>query len=429
MLTAGVSEEKWKKNERWTGDQLKGTALNSIALRLVPKEYDSGKKACYSEKFLVREDGFSFENQGSQLGYYHNTAYDKNKFIDLFGKTIGEDLYKTHSNWTGSCYGMALTSQLFYHSKLDRNLFATVIDQNIENTYGLQAPAGKKNKKLRDLIDYIHLTQYLSWYNENNRGNTYKSTKNNMTNLVQKLLDNKQDYIMLIYGAGGHAVIPLKVKTSGENKYVIDIYDVNESGKIVTAVVDTKQNTFRYGNFNEAGLVDIDEITTLYKNQFAEIIKKFQNPSYQINNASYMKDANVILAENVAASQITNEEGKCIEDLEGISKVDNFDNPNSLMYYVPEGTYHVAASDKKDASITFVNYDTSVSYDNLKEGEISATFKKDDSIQSDMKLDDKTDTVKVSTYDKHENETKKICSGKQVKVMSEDNHASIKVVK
>ena len=109
--------------------------------------------------------------------------------------------------------------------------------------------------------------------------------------------------------------------------------------------------------------------------------------------------------------------------------MDNFDNPNSLMYYVPEGTYHVAASDKKDASITFVNYDTSVSYDNLKEGEISATFKKDDSIQSDMKLDNKTDTVKVSTYDKHENETKKICSGKQIKVMSEDNHASIKVVK
>lgn len=429
VLAAGASEEKWKKNERWTGDQLNGTALNSIALRLVPKEYDSGKKACYSEKFLVREDGFSFENQGSQLGYYHNTTYDKNKFIDLFGKTIGEDLYKTHSNWTGSCYGMALTSQLFYHSKLDRNLFTTVIDKNIENTYGLQAPVGKKNKKLRDLIDYIHLTQYLSWYNANNRGNTYKSTKNNMTNLVQKLLDNKQDYIMLIYGAGGHAVIPLKVKTSGENKYVIDIYDVNESGKIVTAVVDTKQNTFRYGNFNEAGLVDINEISTLYKNQFTEIIKKFQNPSYQINNASYMKDANVILAENVAASQITNEEGKCIEDLEGVSKVDDFDNPNSLMYYVPEGTYHVAASDKKDASITFVNYDTSVFYDNLKDGEISATFKKDDSIQSDMKLDDKTDTVKVSTYDKHENETKKICSGKQIKVKSEDNHASIKVVK
>ena len=71
---------------------------------------------------------------------------------------------------------MALTSQLFYHSKLDRNLFTTVIDKNIENTYGLQAPVGKKNKKLRDLIDYIHLTQYLSWYNANNRGNTYKST-------------------------------------------------------------------------------------------------------------------------------------------------------------------------------------------------------------------------------------------------------------
>ena len=63
VLAAGASEEKWKKNERWTGDQLNGTALNSIALRLVPKEYDSGKKACYSEKFLVREDGFSFENQ------------------------------------------------------------------------------------------------------------------------------------------------------------------------------------------------------------------------------------------------------------------------------------------------------------------------------------------------------------------------------
>lgn len=430
VLTSGISEEKWKKNDNWTGNQLNGKTLNSISLRLVPKEYNSGKKACYSEEYLVRENGFSFKNADTELGYQQNTAYDKNKFIDLFGETIGEEVYKNYNKWKGSCYGMALLSQLFYHNKLDSSVFATVIDQDTENVYGLQAPAGKKNKELRDLIDYMHLTQKLVKYNNYDRGKTYKSTENNMMNLVQTLLKNKQNYIMLIFAVGyGHAVVPLKAKSLGDDKYVIDMYDVNEPGKVVTATVDTKNNTFKYGSYSQAGLVDINEITTLYKSQFDEIIKKYQNPSYQINNASYMKDANIILAKNVAASQITNEEGKCIEDIEGVSKVDDFDNPDKLMYYVPEGTYHVDATENKDASITFVDYDASVSYDNLKEGEISANFKKDDSIQSNMKLNNTTDKVEVSTYDKHENENRKICSGKQIKVISEDNHASIKMIK
>ena len=226
-----------------------------------------------------------------------------------------------------------------------------------------------------------------------------------------------------------HATIPLSIKQIEQNKYEIQLYNVNYPGRVETAMVNTYSKTFEYEDYTSAYLIDVTEAIELFGNRYDEIMKKIQNPSYQINNASYMKDANVILAENVATSQITNEEGKCIEDLEDVSKVDNFDNPSNLMYYVPEGTYHVAASDQKDASITFVNYDTSVSYDNLKDGEISAIFKKDDSIQSDMKLDNKTDTVKVSTYDKHENETKKICSGKQIKVMSEDNHANIKVGK
>lgn len=188
-------------------------------------------------------------------------------------------------------------------------------------------------------------------------------------------------------------------------------------------------NTFTYENYTSAYLIDLNEAIELFGERYDEIMKKIQNPSYQINNASYMEDVNIILEENVASSQITNEEGICIEDVEGVQKVESFENTETLMYYVPEGTYHVNATENPDASITFANYDTSISYDDLKEGDISARFKKDDSIESSMQLDDTTDKVEVSTYDKHKNEKSKICSGKQIKVISEDNHASIKVVK
>ena len=443
VAISGIPEEKWKKNKKWTGSELKGNVLNNLCVRLVPKEYDSGKKACYSAKFEVCEDGYSFANDRDVFDYSETYKIAESKYIDLFGQTMGKQMYASSKGWEGSCYGMSLSSQMLYHKIWDYRVLTSNIDKNSENVYGLLSQKGKKDTKIRDLIEYCQLSWgfYNCGANGEEKyigfGKTANETTNNFENIVKKLQDNTQCYAMIISQKNvpdgetpwTHSVVPLAIHSLGNNQYKMDIYDVNVPGKIVNGTIDLNAKTFKYSVYDTAYLININELNKLYGDRYKLIINKVQNPSYQINNASYMKDANVILAENVAASQITNEEGKSIEDLEGVSKVDNFDNPNSLMYYVPEGTYHVAVSDKKDASITFVNYDTSVSYDNLKEGEISATFKKDDSIQSDMKLDDKTDTVKVSTYDKHENETKKICSGKQIKVMSEDNYASIKVVK
>ena len=436
VAISGIPEEKWKKNKKWTGSELKGNVLNNLCVRLVPKEYDSGKKACYSAKFEVCEDGYSFKNSLLGLDYSENDEIPKSKYEDLFGKVVGNELYLQYHGGTGRCYGMSLSSLLFYRKNWFIKSVLSSIDEKTEKVYGLAGQKAKTDTKLRDLIEYSQLAQFFTINGGSVRyafdyGQTYQKTTNNIKSTIQYLINNQENYILnlKINGKAVHAVVFLGTKKISEGIYQVDIYDVNEPGKISTGKIDANNNTFTYGQYNGVSLYSVEELYSLYKDRYSQINAKIQNPSYQINNASYMKDANVILAENVAASQITNEEGKCIEDLEGVSKVDNFDNPSNLMYYVPEGTYHVAASDKKDASITFVNYDTSVSYDNLKEGEISTTFKKDDSIQSDMKLDDKTDTVKVSTYDKHENETKKICSGKQIKVMSEDNHASIKVVK
>ena len=439
-VSAKNVEEGWKKNGQWLGDTLGDAVLNNIAVRIVPKEYQKGEKACYSNGFEVTEDGYSFTNSLQDLGIKKTHRLPKEKLVQLYGETTGKYLYEKicPQEWGGYCFGLAMSNQLLYQKKYDYSYFTTKLDQNSKRVFGLEAPAGKKSSKLLDLIEYTHASWFFPWSEGKTFGQTEITTKEGLNQLVSKIQTKKQNYIMIIHKeviengeteVVEHATIPLSIKQIEQNKYEIQLYNVNYPGRVETAMVNTYSKTFEYEDYTSAYLIDVTEAIELFGNRYDEIMKKIQNPSYQINNASYMKDANVILAENVAASQITNEEGKCIEDLEDVSKVDNFDNPSNLMYYVPEGTYHVAASDQKDASITFVNYDTSVSYDNLKDGEISAIFKKDDSIQSDMKLDNKTDTVKVSTYDKHENETKKICSGKQIKVMSEDNHANIKVVK
>ncbi len=47
--------------------------LNNIAVRIVPKEYQKGEKACYSNGFEVAEDGYSFTNSLQDLGIKKNT--------------------------------------------------------------------------------------------------------------------------------------------------------------------------------------------------------------------------------------------------------------------------------------------------------------------------------------------------------------------
>lgn len=430
-----TEEESWVKNGEWLGKTLGGGVLNNVSLQIVPKEYQKGEKACYSSKFEVAEDGYSFGNNINDLGIKETHRFPKEKLVQLYGETLGTNLYELRFNkkWNGYCFGLAMSNQLFYQRQWDYSYFKTKIDENSKRVFGLEAPAGKKNSKLLDLIEYSYASFFFPWSEGKTYGATEDNTKNNLNSLVYKLQTQtqKQNYIMITTDANelSHAVIPLSIKQVESNKYEIKLYNVNYPGKIDTAIVNTDANTFVYENYISAYLIDVREAIKLFGNRYNEIMKKIQNPSYQINNASYMKDANIILAENVASSQITNEEGKCIEDIEGVSKVDVFDNPDNLMYYVPVGTYHVDATENKDASITFVNYDTSVSYDSIKEGEIVANFKKDDSIESNMKLDNTADKVEVSTYDKHKNERSKICSGKQIKVISEDNHASIKIVK
>ena len=436
VSTTNVLEESWKKNGEWLGKTFGGEVLNNVAVRIVPKDYQKGKKACFSNDFQVFEDGYSFQNDKEDLGYDINPQIELKKFTDLYGETIGNNLYNVEGNWKGSCFGMALACQMMYHGKWNAKDFVSQIDANTENVYGLETPRGRKGRKLIDLLEYCQISWWFGTYGSDGSaqssgyGKTRNETINNLSNLVRYLQTNEQKYIMVISkGENTHAVIPLAINLLGNNKYEIIMYDVNNVGKTTMATVDLSKQVFRYNDYDTAYLIDVYELEQLYKDRYSQIMSKVKKQSYQMNSASYMKDANIILAENVAASQITNAEGKCIEDIDGVSKVDNFDNPDKLMYYVPEGTYHVDALENKDASITFVNYDASVSYDNLKEGEIVADFKKDDSIESNMKLDNTTDKVEVSTYDKHENENSKTCSGKQIKVISEDNHASIKVVK
>lgn len=437
VSTANVLEESWKKNGEWMGETFGGKVLNNVAVRIVPKDYQKGKKACFSNSFEVNEDGYSFKNEKEDLGYDINPKMELKKFVDLYGETIGNNLYNSNGTWKGSCFGMSLACQMMYHGKWNAKDIVSQIDANTENVYGLETPRGRKGRKLIDLLEYCQISWSFGTYGSDGSaqrsgyGKTRNETDNNLSNLVRYLQTKEQKYIMVISkGETTHAVIPLGITSLGNSKYEIIIYDVNNVGETTKATVDLSSNVFEYGIYDTAYLIDVYELEQLYGSRYSQIMSKVQNSSYQINSASYMKNANIILANNVSEKQITNDNGQSIDTIPGACKVVSFNtDENKVMYYVPKGNYYVKSTENESANISFLNYDASVTYDSLKDGKISVTFGRDDTIQSTMKLDDNSDKVKVSTYDKHKNMKIKICKGKKISILGKDNQSTIKVTK
>ena len=56
-----------------------------------------------------------------------------------------------------------------------------------------------------------------------------------------------------------HATIPLSIKQIEQNKYEIQLYNVNYPGRVETAMVNTYSKTFEYEDYTSAYLIDVTE--------------------------------------------------------------------------------------------------------------------------------------------------------------------------
>ncbi|MBQ3499432.1 MAG: hypothetical protein IJA87_09950 [Clostridia bacterium] len=124
------------------------------------------------EKMQIFEDNSSFENCSSDFfkdsekhkylisdSYFNKlSTYYENTWFENIISTIGikNQLQKAReSQWGGSCHGISVSMALSHIGEIDINNF----DDYAENYFDFSKP--KDNNRLRDLINYYQLSQYL----------------------------------------------------------------------------------------------------------------------------------------------------------------------------------------------------------------------------------------------------------------------------
>lgn len=240
---------------------------------------NSGTIVAALPDFDLKRHGFSFKNYGDTESNLQLPLYIKNPptptnltsedMRRMFGAQVcaseinGEcTLTPPAEEWMekrnesmngGHCEGMAALSLMLYAGIKNPSDFGSA-----QNAYGLNI-AG--NKKLQREIAYWFVTQ-------NTTPTTEELFKDTAENVVNKLKESfqeveniakdgqgsvKQLYTLGVYrksGTGahaGHAITPYAVKDLGNGKSEILVYDNNHPEKPQSVRVNTKENTWEYG--------------------------------------------------------------------------------------------------------------------------------------------------------------------------------------
>lgn len=278
----GKDEEKWKKNGEVSGGTIGNDFLEMMSIRLVPKEYKKGGKACVGNDFCVTEDGFSFSNTEISFGYDDPYYIPLEKYIDWYGEEEGTKKFRDQEPWRGNCFGMVMACQMFLQGKVHVSTFCSNIDVDASEVYEMLSQKGKRSKRLTDFIEYLQINLTIG------NTETRRQTINNMRKLVQLLENNPlHQYILKLSclddSDAGHVVLPIDIKALGNGEYEIQFYDPNYSGFLRCGRVNTITNKFSYGKYDSAYLDDFNEYYNKHSYMYQEIIKKIENPAYKIN--------------------------------------------------------------------------------------------------------------------------------------------------
>ncbi|WP_026834764.1 DNRLRE domain-containing protein [Eubacterium xylanophilum] len=369
----GAVEGKWNKDLLKDGN----TSVAEVAsIQIVPRTFHRGEKACYSSAFIPEENGYCFSNSSYSFGYPSGYAIPLQRYTELFGEILGTTLYNSGNQWGGSCYGMCSSSVLFKSSYWNFTQIRSNIDKNVNRVFSLEIPRGKKDDRQTKLIEYcqIVLSGIAYW------GAPYEATAGNYQNIISYLQNNSlgNKYVMYINYVDNqsnviaHAVVPIGVHQEQNGTYTIDLYDPNYPGETRHASVTQNFSSFSYGNYNFAGLYDMDDLCNRHGSYFSTI---WNNVSGNASNPSQIPGIQewIILGVDTSEGQvqICNEKGESIEKITGVTKMGCPYN-KSILYRVPIGKYKVLGKNGK-YKLTVADYNKSIScsMDNSAVSEIS----------------------------------------------------------
>jgi len=216
-----------------------------------------------SNNFRPKPWGYHFDNWGKD--YDDSTDFDTATLLRMFGPTICQTgttasdcvLKASMRDWRdgwlksakgGHCYGLAVTSQMFY-AKLDK---PAVYFSTAANTFDMDASAS-----VRGHITEMFATQALTQVGSLSNG--YLGSGQKPSEILQLIRTNLQDapadpYVLAIFKTddngkitGGHAVTPFAIENRGSGIYWVHIYDNNWSNTDRYIVFDTTNDTWLYG--------------------------------------------------------------------------------------------------------------------------------------------------------------------------------------
>lgn len=429
---AGCPEEEWKTNTALTGAASGSKVLEMVSARIVPKNYEEGARACISEQFLVGEDGFSFINTGRDFGYPSGYRIPEEKYTNMFGLVDGHVRYLAGHEWNGSCYGMALTSQAFYHHMWNIDDFTANVDGTAESVYGLSRQLFRKSKALTDLVEYAQLSYGFGEY-----GKEIESKNAMFANTLFQYPDNR--FVMNVWemdsdekALSGHAVVPLGIQNIDAQNYKIRLYDVNYAGVERYATYNSVSREFHYDKYNAATLVDVHQMYQVIKWNFNKIAQWASGKTTKTVSSYSESKQSTILLEHADVCEVLDEDGKQILDRADVKVIPPLEENGYTIYQVPKGHYRIKVKNiSGDVRVTVLNEEVSIAYDKFSgSGIIDVTFQTDETIDSEIRFaDKKAHDVQVHTYDKHKNTSKKKFSGTCIKAHGVDKKSYAKKVK
>lgn len=382
----GEEEEPWRKNSYVTGTTYGNKTLEMMSVRIVPKNYDEGARACLAEHFVVTEDGFSFVNSAYDFGYPDGYRIPRQAFINVFGEVDGDSKYLAYGPWAGSCYGMCLTSQMFYNNIWKHGLATGNIDKSVSSVYSLYNQILKKSRTLTSLIEHAQI----SWdFAKPYETKLYNDTNNNVS-----------------------------VINKGNGNYDIWIYDVNNPGEEVFASCNSTTNTFSYknGKYKRATLIDIEQLLAKCPQieSFPSIIK---NEGSKARNITY-DTKNTIILKKCSSYTITDAYGTDINHRDDVNKILPFDDNDCISFELPDGKYTIHADKMdKNAGIFVLNSEKSIQYSLSNEVSIDVAFNEDKTLSSSVHFQDsQKHSIGIRTYDKYKNEKKEKISAKEIHI-------------
>ena len=417
-LNANLKDGKWENNEVYSGDVNENELVKILSVRSAPKDYIAGKRACITGKFRVDEDGYGFVNTWGSFGYSAGYKVPKEKYIALYGEVRGTQIYESET-WQGACFAMSLSSQLFFHKYWDMSKAVSNMESGSEMLYNLYPQYLKKDKKIRDLLEYLQISQSISIQDRPQGSDCFvQEDYARIVNWLQQ--DSSQSHILYVGGTNGcHAVVPLNIKQKNNGDYDIEIYDNNIPGKIVHGTINKAKTTFSYADYTAASLLNIEKFYKARPELYNVI---WRNSVYGENNKYvWNQNSNQVMVIGADRVCISDESGKEIKtDVKSL-----IDENGKICYNLPKGKYKLSVKElnQEKAQIVVMNSDNSTRYTIVDEGNVTIEFGKEKMIKTSLNMaKNRCEEIQIRTLDKNNYGEHRKFFGQKVLVKNEVNN-------